>query len=133
MERALYGPDGFYERGGAAGRRGDFLTSPEVGPLFAEVLLRAVGEWCAPPWRFIDVGAGTGPLARQLLTLRPDLDIVLVERSAALRRHHADLGVESRPDLPAGPVRGVIFGNELLDNMPFDLAERRGDEWVELH
>ena len=132
MERALYGPDGFYERGGAAGRRGDFLTSPEVGPLFAEVLLRAIDAWCTPPFRVIEVGAGTGTLARHLLGLRPGLDLVLVERSATLRRYHAELGVESRPDLPPGPIRGVILGNELLDNLPFDLFERRAGSWVEL-
>jgi SAM-dependent MidA family methyltransferase len=132
MERALYGPDGFYERGGAAGRRGDFLTSPEVGPLFAEVLLRAFDSACAPPYRVVEVGAGTGTLARHLLRLRPGLDLVLVERSAALRAHHAGLGVESRADLPAGPIHGIIFANELLDNIPFDLYERRPDGWVEV-
>lgn len=132
MERALYGPDGFYETGGAAGRRGDFLTSPEVGPLFAEVLLRAFDSWCTPPYRVVEVGAGTGTLARHLLRLRPDLDLVLVERSAALRAHHRDLPVESRADLPPGLIDGVIFGNELLDNLPFDLLEHRHDGWVEV-
>src|SRR3954467_1578414 len=112
MERALYGPDGFYERGGAAGRRGDFLTSPEVGPLFAEVLLAAVDTWCSAPCRVVEVGAGTGTLARHLLRLRPPLALVRGERSAALRRHHADLGVESRADLPPGPINGIIFANE---------------------
>ena len=132
MERALYGPDGFYERGGAAGRRGDFLTSPEMGPLFAEVLLGAIDTWCQPPFQVVEVGAGAGTLARHLLALRPTLELVLVERSAALRRHHLDLPVESRPDLPPGPIRGVIFGNELLDNLPFDLYERREAGWVEV-
>jgi SAM-dependent MidA family methyltransferase len=44
MDDALYGPEGFYMRpdGGSAGRRGDFLTSPEVGPLFGAVLARAI-------------------------------------------------------------------------------------------
>ena len=42
MELALYGEHGFYTRldGGSAGRRGDFLTSPEVGPLFGAVVAR---------------------------------------------------------------------------------------------
>ena len=42
MNIALYGDDGFYARRGEAGRRGDFITSPEVGPLFATVLARAL-------------------------------------------------------------------------------------------
>ena len=49
IERALYDPsDGFYASGGRAGpRRGDFITSPEVGPLFGAVVARAFDEW----WR----------------------------------------------------------------------------------
>ena len=47
LERALYDPAaGFYGAGrGRAGRRGDFLTSPEVGPLFGAVLARAIEGW----------------------------------------------------------------------------------------
>src|SRR3954447_21241085 len=90
LDVALYGPDGFYERGGAPGRRADFLTSPEVGPLFSEVLLRAIDSWCEGPCRVVEVGAGPGSLARQLVRIRPELDLVLVERSAALRAAHAD-------------------------------------------
>jgi SAM-dependent MidA family methyltransferase len=132
LDVALYGPDGFYERGGAPGRRGDFLTSPEVGPLFAEVLLRAIDSWCDAPCRVIEVGAGPGTLARHLLGLRPDLDLVLVERSAAFRARHAELPVRSRADLPPSPLTGVVIANELLDNLPFDLLERRGGAWVEV-
>ena len=40
MRIALYGSHGFYTTGGQAGRRGDFITSPEVGPLFGAVLAR---------------------------------------------------------------------------------------------
>ena len=43
VDRCLYDPDhGFYAsgRGSAGGHRGDFVTSPEVGPLFADVLSR---------------------------------------------------------------------------------------------
>ena len=46
VEAALYDPDdGFYATRGAAGRRGDFLTCPEVGPLFGAVLARALDAW----------------------------------------------------------------------------------------
>jgi SAM-dependent MidA family methyltransferase len=45
MNMALYGPEGFYNSGGRAGRRGDFITSPEVGPLFGAVLARALDAW----------------------------------------------------------------------------------------
>lgn len=131
QRRALYGPGGFYEHG-QAGRRGDFLTSPEVGPLFGAVIARFVDErWIAAgrPDEFVVVDAGAGPatLLRALVAhgggcaaagaLRP----VAVEQSAAQRRQHpAD--VESSDRLPDGPFVGVIVANELLDNLPIRLC-----------
>ena len=66
MELALYGADGFYTRtrGGSAGRRGDFITSPEVGPLFGAVIARYLdAEWnrIGRPDVFTVVEAGAGP------------------------------------------------------------------------
>jgi SAM-dependent MidA family methyltransferase len=110
---ALYSPDGgFYMTGGAAGRRGDFLTSPEVGPLFGAVLARALDD----RWRELDepdvftvveAGAGPGALARAVLAAAPAcidaLRYVLVERSAAQRARHADhLPIE--PSVAAFPA-----------------------------
>jgi len=47
VDAALYDPhSGFFSRGGGAGRRGDFLTGPEVGPLFGAVIARAL-RFCA--------------------------------------------------------------------------------------
>src|SRR3954469_12037232 len=71
--QALYAPElGFYTRGGGAGRRRDFLTSPEVGPLFGAVLANALDTWwdeLGQPGRFpvVDAGAGPGTLARSIL------------------------------------------------------------------
>jgi SAM-dependent MidA family methyltransferase len=100
VEAALYDPDdGFYATGGSAGRRGDFLTSAEVGPLFGAVLARALDEWWEElgrpdPYVVVDAGAGPGTLARGVLSAAPEcsmaLRYVLVERSAALRSLHAD-------------------------------------------
>ena len=67
MELALYGEQGFYIRvdGGSAGRRGDFITSPEVGPLFGAVIGRYLdAEWerigRPDPFVVVDVGARAG-------------------------------------------------------------------------
>ncbi len=142
MEAALYDADGgFYVRGGSAGRRGDFLTSPEVGPLFGAVLAAALDEWWdalgrPAPFTVIDAGAGSGTLARAVLTAKPRcrvegaLHYVAVERSAPLRAHHEGLPVVSMAALPEGPLVGVVLANELLDNLPFRLAVFDG-EWQE--
>lgn len=168
LEVALYGPGvGFYDTGGAAGRaRGDFLTSPEVGPLFGAVLARALDTWwdaagCPDPWTVVDAGAGPGTLARAVRAAHPRcapaLRYLLVERSDAQRSGHGDHlpltdpeatgpgrgepgegpgGVgprfESRADLPAGPLVGVVVANELLDNLPWRLVERSGAGWSEV-
>ena len=76
MDAALYAPDGFYESGGSAGRRGDFLTSPEVGPLFGAVIARALDGWWddlgrPDPYVVVDAGAGPGTLARSILRRAP--------------------------------------------------------------
>jgi SAM-dependent MidA family methyltransferase len=127
---ALYGEHGFYTTEGAAGRRGDFLTSPEVGPLFGTVVARVLdAEWerlgRPDPFTFVDAGAGPGTLARAVLAARPAclgvLRYVAVEVAAAQRAAHP-AGVESVAELPAGPIDGVVFANELLDDLPFRLA-----------
>ena len=141
LERALYHPErGFYAAGGQAGRRGDFLTSPEVGPLFGAVIARALDAWWREldrphPFTVVEAGAGPGTLARTVALAGPEcasaLRYVTVERSAAQRAQHPD-GVEARVALPGEPVTGVVLANELLDNLPFRLLERTSDGWAEV-
>jgi SAM-dependent MidA family methyltransferase len=143
VELALYGPHGFYTDpagGGGAGRRGDFLTAPEVGPLFGAVVARFLdAEWerlARPdPFTVVDAGAGPGTLARAVLAAQPAcagaLRYVAVEVSAPQRtRHPAD--VESVAALPGEPFDGVVLANELLDNLPFRLAVHDGT-WREAY
>ena len=146
MSLALYGDGGFYIRSsdagrtGMAGRRGDFITSPEVGPLFGTVMARAFDTWWEQlgrpdPFVVVEAGAGPGTLARSVLAARPacveSLRYVAVEVSATQRAMHP-AGVESRATMPTEPFVGVIIANELLDNLPFRLFVHDG-EWQEAH
>lgn len=156
MDLALYHPDlGFYATAGGPGRQGHFLTSPEVGPLFAEVIARAMDRWWRDlgrpdPFVVVEAGAGPGTLAAGILAAGPDclgaLRYVLVDRMARwrseqVRRLPLDQPTEllgsshsgpvfvSVTDMPAGPLVGVVLANELVDNLAVRILElgRQGD------
>ncbi|CAN5912499.1 hypothetical protein BH23ACT2_BH23ACT2_09960 [soil metagenome] len=142
---ALYTPGhGFYTGGGGAGRRRDFLTSPEVGPLFGTVVANALDRWWdelgrPDPYRAVEAGAGPGGLARSVLAAGPAcadaLRPVLVERAEVQWDRHPE-GVESRASLPEpgglGPGPVVVLANELLDNLAFGLVELTAEGWAEV-
>lgn len=150
MERCLYDEaDGFYARhGNAGGRRGDFVTSPEVGPLFGAVLARALDGWwreLGEPSAFtvVEAGAGRGALAASILAAEPECGVALryvtVERSERLRAEQRRL-LGDRVEVAAtldevddgAPVVGVILANELLDNLPFRLFVADAGGWGEV-
>ncbi len=138
MQMALYDPAlGYYTSPrDVIGRGADYLTSPELSPLFGAMLGRQLQEmWqrLDRPGRFnaVETGPGTGVLARDVLAwaarTAPDfagaLRYTLVETSPALtERQQATLAAEGleaewREALPSG-VTGCVFSNELLDALP---------------
>ena len=115
VELALYHhPDGFFAGGGGAGRSGaDFLTSPEVGPLFGAVVanyLDSVWDRLGRPDPFVvvEAAAGRGALAIAVLAASPEctpaLRYVLVERSESLRSRQAEHLPLSAPFEILGPL-----------------------------
>lgn len=124
MERCLYGDGGFYATEGTAGRRGgDFITSPEVGPLFGAVLAEAIDGWWhelgrPEPFTVYDVGCGPGSLLKAVAVARPDRawDLVGIDRVSSA-------GVTAI-ELPSDLSNSVVVANELLDNLPFRIIER---------
>ncbi|GAA2481530.1 hypothetical protein GCM10010393_10160 [Streptomyces gobitricini] len=128
MEAALYGPDGFYLR--PEGPAGHFRTSVHASPLFAgavaRLLVRVAGELGSDDIAVVDMGAGRGELLTGVLAAVPP---GLRVRAYAVERAAPPEALDPRVTWSAEPpsgVRGLLFANEWLDNVPMDVAERDG-------
>jgi SAM-dependent MidA family methyltransferase len=146
MAMALYAPGlGYY----ASGRRivgrmpeggSDFVTAPELSPLFARALARQVGEAldASGSDEICEFGAGSGALAAELLrVLGPRVRRYrIVELSAPLRERQREAtrahgGTVEWLDAWPDAICGVVIGNEVLDAMPVDLLHFDGSRWLE--
>jgi len=129
MDRALYGPEGFFRR--QAGPAAHFRTSVHASPLFATAVLRLLREVDAAlghPSRLtlVDLGAGRAELLLGVLEQ-------LGEDRLARRLHPVAVELADRPEdlpdaiewLPRPPkgISGLIIANEWLDNVPCDVVE----------
>ena len=150
MALALYTPGlGYYSNdlrkfgtmpAGVKGGGSDFVTAPEMTPLFGQTLAAQVAQALAVTrtreiWEF---GAGAGALALQLLEALSDAvqTYTIVDLSGTLRERqqqtlaaHLDR-VRWVSALP-GTMQGVVIGNEVLDAMPVKLLVRTGGVWHE--
>ena len=141
MELALYAPRLGYYSGGAAklGAAGDFTTAPEITPLFGAALARAAAAIIAQSaHNIIEFGAGTGKLARDVLTaLQADgVEVdsyTIIELSGELRARQQ----EALRDFPQvrwldgfpETFSGVVLANEVLDAMPVELVIKTAQGW----
>jgi SAM-dependent MidA family methyltransferase len=122
MELALHEPGLGYYAGGARkfGAGGDFVTAPELTPLFGRTLARQVAEILQPGEAILEFGAGTGLLAEVLLSELKGVKYEILETSPELRqRQQQRLGdrVQWLERLPER-FRGVMLANEVVDAMP---------------
>lgn len=136
LQQLLYAPGlGYYSAGAAKfGAAGDFVTAPEVSPLFGHCIARACAPLLGAGSALLELGAGSGALAetllRQLALLRSlPQHYYILEVSADLRERQrarlaslpADLAgrVQWLDALPAQALRGVVLANEVADALPF--------------
>lgn len=146
MARALYTPGlGYYANdlrklGLMPGSGSDFVTAPELSPLFGRALAAQVGQALQHSgtdevWEF---GAGSGALALQLLEALGERvrRYTIVDLSGALRARQQQTlqkfgeRVHWVSELPPA-LHGVVVGNEVLDAMPVQLLVRTGGVWHE--
>jgi len=139
MELALYAPGlGYYSAGASKfGESGDFVTAPELGPIFAACVAESVApvfQQLGPQARFFELGGGTGAFAEVALKRLMELDALpdrycILEPSAQLR-HRQRERLQERLVPPLfelvewldGPFDdewdGVLFANEVIDALP---------------
>ncbi|MBM5795141.1 MAG: SAM-dependent methyltransferase [Cyanobacteria bacterium M_surface_7_m2_037] len=152
MQWALHDPEhGAYGSGRLqVGPRGDFATSPSLGPDFAELLAPQLAQWLEAlpgpePLALVEAGPGEGDLALQLaqalqrqwpqLAVRTEL--VLIEPNPGMaERQRARLADAPLPcrwlsfeQLAQQPVRGVLLAHEVLDALAVERIEWDGSLW----
>ena len=147
MNMALYEPGlGYYSSGsGKPGAEGDFITAPEISPLFTRCLARQVAEilhMVKKPY-ILEAGPGSGQMCCDLLLSLEQIECLpdkylLLEVSADLRERQKIL-IETRiprlanlvtwlDTLPDKKFNGIILANEVLDAMPVHRFTMRGGE-----
>jgi len=146
VELAQYAPGlGYYSAGTQkfaenAKLQGDFVTAPELGSVFSNCMARLVAPIFIdnPAAVFLELGAGTGVLACDVLAALAELNALpaqywILERSADLRARQAAKLQACAPQFyhlvhwldrpPAADWTGVLFGNEVIDALPFERFE----------
>jgi SAM-dependent MidA family methyltransferase len=148
MELALYAPGlGYYASGSTKlGGAGDFITAPELSPLFSRTLARQVAQLLDRDGdEVIELGAGSGRMARDLLLALAHSDALpsryaIVEVSAELRARQQETmlalpealrrRVHWLDELPRR-ITGLVLGNEVLDALPVHIVTWREDRIME--
>ncbi|MCF6195019.1 MAG: SAM-dependent methyltransferase [Kangiellaceae bacterium] len=150
VQSALYEPKlGYYQNNlQTFGEKGDFVTAPELGQLFAGCIANSLSDYIqnAQHPKILEIGAGSGQLALNLLhslseaSKLPEQYLIL-EPSAALQFQQKELLAKNLPqyfsqirwlsDLPKS-FDGVIIANEVIDAIPFDRVIKQQDGWYQL-
>lgn len=149
MHMALYTPSLGYYSGGAKkfGFGGDFVTAPEISPLFAQALANQVAQVLQiTQGKVLELGAGTGKLAKDLLLSLGKLETLpsqycILEVSDYLRQVQREYLHEKLPkalfdrlvwlDTLPEVFSGMVVGNEVLDAIPVHLVGKQQGVLVE--
>ena len=149
MGEALYAPGlGYYAAGTRKfGAAGDYVTAPELTPLFGAAVAAQVAQILGQvrDGEVIELGPGTGRLAADVLTAAAEQDRLpdryrLLEVSPDLRERQRAQLAQRVPELAARVEwidrlperwRGVVIANEVLDSVPPHLVHRRDGSWLE--
>ncbi|MEZ5174728.1 MAG: SAM-dependent methyltransferase [Acidimicrobiia bacterium] len=137
MEMCLYDENhGFFAAGrGGPGATADFVTAPEISPLFGTL----VGEWAKArirdDWIVVEIGGGTGALLGPMLGVVGGIDTYVIERSRPAREGiiASIPGTKAVRSIGEIAAKGaVVVMNEVLDNIPAAIVRRTPEGWIEV-
>ncbi len=151
MQMALYQPGfGYYSSGTHKfGKQGDFVTSPELGDLFAKCMARQFKQVLdqVDTAIILELGAGTGQFCFDCLLELDNLNSLpknyyILEISADLQHRQNDL-IQSLPNHLRGLVswikqplkekfNGIIFANEVLDALPVEVFKFENHDYQQM-
>ena len=149
MELALYAPGlGYYAAGASKlGPGGDYVTAPELSPLFGAAVAEQIAQ-CLTDRRdtIVELGAGTGRMAADILQalarrgrlprryliidISPELAARQRETLQAIAPAHSER-VQWLDRMPEA-IHGVVIGNEVLDALPVAIVNTCGSDILEL-
>jgi len=150
MQRALYTPGlGYYSAGMQKfGTAGDFVTAPEITPLFAQCIARQCQQVLTnfESGVILEFGAGSGIMAVDILKTLEELDCLpahyfILEVSSDLQQQQKAMFQAQAPQflplvewlsrLPTEPLQGVILANEVMDSIPVQRFTVQADDIAE--
>ena len=151
MSAVLYEPGlGYYSAGSRKfGAEGDFVTAPEISSLFSQCLAYQCAQVLSElgSGSILELGAGTGVMARDLLLELEKLDLLpenyfILEVSADLKQRQQQLLKQSIPhlferiswldSLPETSFNGLILANEILDALTVKRFKKTSDSFKEM-
>ena len=129
MEEALYSKYGFFNNEKVRSKKsGDFLTSPEVSEYFGKI----INKWIQKSnldLNITEFGSGTGSLIEQIKTKNK----FAVEKSSTARTELSQKNIQNASNLEELTFKNsdLVFGNEVLDNIPCSIAVYKDGKWQE--
>ena len=129
MEEALYSQLGFFNTDLVrSDKDGDFLTSPEVSKYFGKIIRNWINSESNLK-NIIEIGSGTGSLIEQIGIK----EITAVELSSTARKELFKKGITTHTTINELTTKtsDLIFGNEILDNIPCSIGLYKDEVWYE--
>ena len=150
MEMALYEPElGYYVAGShKIGEKGDFITAPEVSPLFSQCIAKQCEEVINhTKGDILELGAGSGIMATEILLFLESENCLpknyyILDLSPDLKQRQKETLEKRAPHLLSNVIwltelpenfTGIIIGNEVLDAMPVDVFTQQNESVFEHH